>query len=117
MRPLSLILSAFCLAAVSIAFTDAHAESAVFKTNVGIFCNSPELIENDRGLLCVGFDAKDCAQAEFRAVAAAGSTEGSFSYDIEYSIKGTTCRAYLGKSFVPGMGWATTNFKSALICR
>lgn len=93
----------------------ARASNSIFKSNTGIFYATPELIENDRGLLCLGYTREECANGEFKVIAAFGSSNGSFFYDIEYSLANYTCRASIGK-YYGTEGWATLHLKSGKDC-
>ena len=109
LRALTVAVFCFCNASIS------YAEET-FKPNQGIYYDSPVLIENDRGLLCLGYSKEECAGASFKVLAGGGSTDGTFGYDLSYTINGVTCGAYIEKSFISGRGWATTTFKSGKNC-
>ncbi len=106
-----------CLIAIYLCLPNlANANSDLFKPHTGVYYPTAELIENDRGLLCVGYTDKECAEGEFKAIAGGGSTDGSFFYDIEYSLRNFTCRASIGKYHYAGEGWITLDLKSGKNC-
>lgn len=53
LRALTVAVFCFCNASIS------YAEET-FKPNQGIYYDSPVLIENDRGLLCLGYSKEEC---------------------------------------------------------
>jgi hypothetical protein len=111
-----IMLSAFLV--IGICSASAFAYDAKFKDVDGVYYKTPELIKNDKGLICVGYSKEDCDAGEFNLVSDLRTAEKDYQvvyYDLAYSIGKYTCRAVIGKILTPA-GWTTQYFKSGQSC-
>jgi hypothetical protein len=104
----SLLLAIGLLASI----TQAHATVKLDD----LFTQTPQLVDNDKAMLCYGRPEADCSRSAIQVVSETESNEGYITIGVHYRYRSESCEGTLIKRHFKGRGWVTIEFEYGIGC-